>query len=122
MEKVVCNTYYNVNLNVHYRMSGDKIYNLGNFASEQDAQMALELFRVAWYYTKEETPISYIGTHDKIEKFYKPENEKIDYYKTTKEFMASNPYFVRYLKRHDPQLLEQIKKQVEVENLQPQGE
>ena len=46
-------------------------------------------------------------------KFYKPENEKVDYYKSTHEFMVKNPYFVRYLKKHDSQLLEQIKKDVE---------
>ena len=113
MEKVICNVYYNLTCGIEQSKTNEKsVIELGNFENKNDAQSAQDLFQVAIYYLHDDLQMKY-SYDSKIEKFLKPENEKVDYYTSVNEFMVSNPYVVYYLEKYDPQLLEGAKKLLE---------
>jgi len=121
MEKVICNIFYKLTHKIEYTHIGVVQTDSGLFKSEADAESANKVLRNAINHIRDEVDIKYIYSYD-IEKVLIPETIKTKYYKSVNDFMVSNPYVVYYLEKYDPQLLEQIKKQVEAENLQPQGE
>ena len=113
MEKVICNVYYNLRCGIEQTKTNEKgIIDLGNFESQDDAQKAQDLFRVAIDYLHDDLQIKYSYASN-IEKLLIPENEAIDYYKSVNEFMVKNPYMLYYLEKYDPQLLEGTKKLLE---------
>ena len=110
MEKKVCNLLHKATCKVYNDGCGELNYGLGYFTSLDVAKEAVAIFDKAI----KETPnkVNMEVTASEYKKVWIPEDEMsgVVYYDDVYEFMATEPFVVKYLKQQNPKLYEQIKK------------